>query len=125
MDPRFGRAGLQGAGRCAEYAARSRSGIRWDDGVEKNLYVVTNENSRTRFRFVGDAKITADWSAGYLLEIGAHIANSETVNQLVDEDNIPGLDANGQAVEGVRIFYALSGRHCPLWSADRHLRDCV
>jgi hypothetical protein len=58
----------------------------WDDGVEKNLYVVTNENSRTRFRFVGDAKITADWSAGYLLEIGAHIANSETVNQLVDDD---------------------------------------
>jgi hypothetical protein len=58
----------------------------WDDGVEENLYVVTNENSRTRFRFVGDAKITADWSAGYLLEVGAHIANSETVNQFVDDD---------------------------------------
>jgi hypothetical protein len=58
----------------------------WDDGVEDNLYVVTNENSRTRFRFVGDAKVTADWSAGYLLEIGAHIANSESVSQFVDDD---------------------------------------
>jgi hypothetical protein len=58
----------------------------WDDGVERNLYVVTNENSRTRFRFVGDAKITADWSAGYLLEMGAHIANSEAVSQFVDDD---------------------------------------
>jgi hypothetical protein len=58
----------------------------WDDGEESNFYVVTNENSRTRFRFVGDAKITADWSAGYLLEFGARIANSETVNQFVDDD---------------------------------------
>lgn len=58
----------------------------WDDGKESNLYVVTNENSRTRFRFLGDAKITADWSAGYVLEIGARIANSETVNQLVDDN---------------------------------------
>jgi hypothetical protein len=58
----------------------------WDDGQESNFYVVTNENSRTRFRFVGDAKITADWSAGYLLEFGARIANSETVNQFVDDD---------------------------------------
>jgi hypothetical protein len=42
----------------------------WDDGEESNAYVVTNENSRTRFRFVGDAKISPEWSAGYLLEMG-------------------------------------------------------
>ena len=45
--------------------------IFWDDGDEKNHYVVSNNNSRTRFRFVGDAKINDRWSAGYLLEIGA------------------------------------------------------
>ena len=35
-----------------------------DDGFEKNQYVVSNNNARTRFRFVGDAKINSDWSAG-------------------------------------------------------------
>ena len=55
--------------------------IFWDDGYEKNAYVVSNNNSRTRFRFVGDAKISADWSAGYLLEIGARYANSGNRNQ--------------------------------------------
>jgi hypothetical protein len=59
----------------------------WDDGDERNAYVVTNNNSRTRFRFVGDAKITADWSAGYLLEIGVRNALSSSVSQLVDDPN--------------------------------------
>jgi hypothetical protein len=55
--------------------------IFWDDGGEKNAYVVSNNNSRTRFRFVGDAKINSDWSAGYLLEIGVRYANSGNRNQ--------------------------------------------
>jgi predicted porin len=58
----------------------------WDDGEESNAYVVTNENSRTRFRFVGDAKINPEWSAGYLLEIGVRAANSAGVDQLVDDN---------------------------------------
>jgi predicted porin len=53
----------------------------WDDGAESNTYVVSNNYSRTRFRFVGDAKINADWSAGYLLEIGVRYANSQNRNQ--------------------------------------------
>lgn len=57
----------------------------WDDGVESNLYNVTNDNSRTRFRFKGKAKIDKDWSAGYLLEIGVRTANSKRVNQNDDE----------------------------------------
>ena len=55
--------------------------IFWDDGFEKNQYVVSNNNSRTRFRFVGDAKIDSYLSAGYLLEIGARYANSGNRNQ--------------------------------------------
>ena len=55
--------------------------IFWDDGVEKNAYVVSNNNSRSRFRFVGDAKINADWSAGYLLEIGVRYAGSGSRSQ--------------------------------------------
>ena len=58
----------------------------WDDGEETNAYVVTNENSRTRFGFRGDAKLNAEWSAGYLLEIGVRIGNSAAVSQLVDDN---------------------------------------
>ncbi len=55
--------------------------IFWDDGFEKNAYIVSNNNSRSRFRFVGDAKINNDWSAGYLLEIGVRYAGSGSRSQ--------------------------------------------
>src|SRR6185437_3463157 len=42
----------------------------WDDGSERNTYVGTNAVEQTRVRFVGEAKINADWTAGYQLEIG-------------------------------------------------------
>jgi predicted porin len=42
----------------------------WDDGVNSDVYVATNVQSRTRFRFKGSATINADWSAGFLLEMG-------------------------------------------------------
>jgi hypothetical protein len=54
----------------------------WDDGAERNAYVVNNEYSSTRFRFLGDAKINSDWSAGYLLEWETfNGARSAQVNQ--------------------------------------------
>lgn len=53
----------------------------WDDGFESNSYFVTNDNSRTRFRFVGKAKIDADWEAGYKIEIGVRTANSKRFTQ--------------------------------------------
>ncbi|MFA5952918.1 MAG: porin, partial [Hyphomicrobium sp.] len=39
----------------------------WDDGVERNTYVGTNELEQSRFRVTGDAKIVDGWSAGYVL----------------------------------------------------------
>lgn len=42
----------------------------WDDGDEQNVYVGTNESDQTRFRFTGKAKINADWTAGYIIELG-------------------------------------------------------
>jgi len=49
----------------------------WDDGVESNVYVGTNSLEQSRVRFTGEAKIEADWSAGYTLELGtnAHASN--------------------------------------------------
>ncbi len=42
----------------------------WDDGKKRDAYVVSNEVKRPRLRFSGEAKIDADWSAGFALEIG-------------------------------------------------------
>ena len=40
----------------------------WDDGSERNTYVGENAFSKNRLGFRGNAKINADWSAGYKLE---------------------------------------------------------
>ena len=53
----------------------------YDDGVESNAGVYTNDNSRTRFRFKGDAKISDDVKAGFLIEIGVRGANSKRFDQ--------------------------------------------
>lgn len=53
----------------------------WDDGVESNAGVYTNDNSRTRIGFRGKAKINGDWEAGYRLELGVRSANSKRFNQ--------------------------------------------
>lgn len=54
----------------------------WDDGDDTDVFIVDNENSNTRFRFKGDAKIKPGWTAGYLLEldVDGH-ANTSTVSQ--------------------------------------------
>jgi predicted porin len=63
------------------YGQVNEAVIFWNDGQERNAYVVSNNESRTRFGFRGDAKITNDVSAGYLLEIGVRYAGSNTRNQ--------------------------------------------
>lgn len=55
--------------------------IYWDDGVESNAGVYTNDNSRSRFRFKGSAKIADEWKAGYMIEIGVRGANSKRFTQ--------------------------------------------
>jgi predicted porin len=63
------------------YGQVNQSVIFWDDGFEDNAYVVTNDNSRSRFGFRGKAKIDGDWEAGYRLEIGVRTANSKRFTQ--------------------------------------------
>ena len=57
----------------------------WDDGVERNAYIGTNELEQDRFRFVGEAKITNGWSAGYILEVGTVGGASKTFSQTSDD----------------------------------------
>ena len=58
----------------------------WDDGLEENTYIFTNDTSRTRFGFKGKAKITGDWYAAYRLEIGVRSAGQQGMSA----DNITG-----------------------------------
>jgi predicted porin len=68
------------------YGKVNQAVLWWDDGAEKNSYVVENGYNTTRFGFRGKAKITADWSGGYRLEFEHRIAYSRQVSQ-TDDDN--------------------------------------
>mgnify|MGYP001444749151 CR=1 FL=1 len=77
----------------------------WDDGSERNVYAgQTNMAAQTRFRFVGNAKISEDLSAGYLLEIGTASSRSDHVDQNTD-------DFGG----------GLGIRHSAWWMQSKHL----
>jgi hypothetical protein len=53
----------------------------WDDGHENNAYVVNNEINPTKIRFHGDAKISDEWKAGYVLELGVSATRQDRVSQ--------------------------------------------
>jgi predicted porin len=53
----------------------------WDDSVESDAYIVTNETKRTRLNFAGQAKINADVSAGFVMEIGPRGARQDRADQ--------------------------------------------
>lgn len=53
----------------------------WDDGVQNDATLVTNDNSRSRVGFRGKAKISDDWEAGYRFEIGVRTVNSKRFTQ--------------------------------------------
>ncbi|PPC98230.1 MAG: hypothetical protein CTY31_13930 [Hyphomicrobium sp.] len=57
----------------------------WDDGSEDNAYISTNDSARTRFNFKGDAKISSDLKAGYLIEVGIRAGRSNRWTQ--DDDS--------------------------------------
>jgi len=72
----------------------------WDDGVNSDTYIVTNVESRTRFRFRGSAKINTDWSAGFYIEIGmSRPGSSFSVTAAADDTPFnAGLDVRHQAL---------------------------
>ena len=86
--------------------------LRNDCGFESNMGVYTNDNSRTRFRFKGDAKINEDWKAGYLLEIGVRSANSKRF----DQDNDAGVAAADVGLDlRHSVWYVESKTYGKLW----------
>ena len=67
----------------------------WDDGVERNAYVGTNELEQSRFRAIGEAKITDGWNAGYILEIGVNSSGSKSFAQ--DNDGLQAISLRKSA----------------------------
>lgn len=69
------------------YGQVNRAALFWDDGAEKNAYVVDNNYESSRFGVKGSAKTgLGDWLAGYRLEVEPTEANSAKLNQF-DDDN--------------------------------------
>lgn len=61
----------------------------WDDGTESNAYVGTNPVEQSRVRFVGEARIDKDWSAGYVIELGIYGANGGKWDQNTPDGSGP------------------------------------
>ena len=49
----------------------------WDDGQDDDIYIVDNNNSSTRLRFSGSAKINSTLSAGFKIEFDPEIDSSQ------------------------------------------------
>ncbi|MCC7250266.1 hypothetical protein [Hyphomicrobium sp.] len=56
--------------------------LAWDDGADKDVYVVDNTASRSRLEFKGAARIARGWSAGYILSLGLDDKAANDVDQL-------------------------------------------
>jgi hypothetical protein len=78
----------------------------WDDGAERNVYVGTSPVEQSRFRFLGQAKIDSDLSAGYVIEIGVWGANSTTWNQ----SNVDGATGANSTVVRKSSWFLKSNR---------------
>jgi predicted porin len=85
----------------------------WDDGTDSDSGIYTNDNSRTRFRFKGDAKINTDLKAGYLLEIGVRGANSKRF----DQDDHGGCETLARPETRTQSSCGLDVRHS-VWYLD-------
>lgn len=53
----------------------------WDDGEDRDSYVVTNTNSNDRLRFDGSARISPDLRAGYFMEFNFGLDSSSRADQ--------------------------------------------
>ena len=97
-----------------------KSIMHWDDGLEQNTYAgVDNINASSRFRFVGDAKITPKWSAGYLMEMDAFgDMNSHQMHQL-SASGVTTVAPSGSASS--QALTTLNVRHSAWWIENKDI----
>jgi predicted porin len=63
----------------------------WDNGVDRDAYVVDNDSRSTRMGFKGTARINHDWSAGYKIELQFEDASSVGVSEINDDNSGIGI----------------------------------
>ena len=84
------------------YGQISEAIVFWNDGGEKNTYVVEDYLAKNRFGFQGNARINSEWSAGFQLEMGARAYRSSSTNQLAlgasNNTNIPAYNIQSLAM---------------------------
>ena len=66
----------------------------WDDGVQSDTYISGPGTSNSRWRMAGSAKISPEWTAGFLYEFEA-FGSSSTFTQA--NGSTPGLPTQGAA----------------------------
>lgn len=88
------------------YGKANHAILFWDDGHEKNAYVVDNSYESSRFGFKGTAKIGGDWYAGYKMEMEDLVAASQSVNQINDDNSAQG---NGLFVR--HSYFDIGNKH--------------
>src|SRR6187551_2318950 len=64
----------------------------FDNGADRDVFIVDNSNSPSRFGFTGSAKINPNLTAGFLIEVSAISAASNAVK--IDDDD------GGQPADG-------------------------
>ncbi len=68
----------------------ARQMMYWNDGEQQDVYSVDNGLNTSRFRFTGDAKITPEYRAGFIMELDMRLgARSNQVSQ-IDDDGFSG-----------------------------------
>lgn len=87
----------------------------WDDGLESNAYIVTNEEAQSRVRFLGEADIAKGWKAGYLIELGIRDSRGDRVDQ-----NTPD---GGSAADQISTRHSACMRIAEI--AALKVRDCT
>jgi len=104
----------------------NRGVLWWNDGEDSDVYYgLDNTNSSTRFSFLGEAKISSRWKAGFeiMMEIEAG-GTSSKVSQW-DEDGKVGTQINGAAAASFNASnvdsYMGDARRAAWWIEDKDL----
>ena len=79
------------------YGQVNRALLIWNDGFNKDAYVVDNDTSSTRLGLIGEARIKPGWLAGYRVEIEFKDAASDEVSNGNDE---------GRTTDEIRIRHS-------------------
>jgi hypothetical protein len=92
----------------------------WDDGFEKDAYVVDNDFAQSRIRFQGKAEVAKGWEMGYWLEFGLDTASSDSVSQTDPDATAVGATAG---IGGIELrparWYIKSEQYGQLWVGAR------